>query len=134
MPQLDTVTFSTQIFWFCLVFFTTFFVFLGFLLPEIKAALRARSFFLESSSTIAEHLSGGVEKTEAGFMSTFASLSDINSSIFKGYLLQAKSLRSGQIFLFSVYSATLRDLFQVEDYRKTLINVSESSQGMEQKG
>lgn len=134
MPQLDTVTFSTQIFWFCLVFFSTFFVFLGFLLPEIKASLRARSFFLESSSTIAEHLSGGVEKTEAGFLSTFASLSDLNSSVFKGYLLNLKSLRSGQLFLFTVYSVAIRELFQVEDYRKTLIQLSEGSQGMEQKG
>lgn len=43
MPQLDKLTFSSQVFWFFLIYFTLYFLFLRFILPTIAAALKYRS-------------------------------------------------------------------------------------------
>ena len=42
MPQLDILSFSSELIWFLLLFFVSFFIFLLFLLPNVYAVLRTR--------------------------------------------------------------------------------------------
>jgi hypothetical protein len=43
MPQLDTVTFFNQLFWFTLVFFGFYFFVLGTIIPKLTLVLKARA-------------------------------------------------------------------------------------------
>jgi hypothetical protein len=42
MPQLDILSFSSELIWFLLLFVVSFFIFLFFLLPNVYAVLRTR--------------------------------------------------------------------------------------------
>lgn len=48
MPQLDKVTFYSQIFWLIVVFFSLHYVFLKLILPTIAASLKYRNYVLSS--------------------------------------------------------------------------------------
>jgi hypothetical protein len=43
MPQLDTVTFFNQLFWFTVVFFGFYFFVLGTIIPKLTLVLKARA-------------------------------------------------------------------------------------------
>jgi len=43
MPQLDTVTFFNQLFWFTIVFFGFYFFVLGTIIPKLTLVLKARA-------------------------------------------------------------------------------------------
>jgi F0F1-type ATP synthase membrane subunit b/b' len=43
MPQLDTVTFFNQLFWFTLVFFGFYFFVLGTIIPKLTLVLKTRT-------------------------------------------------------------------------------------------
>jgi hypothetical protein len=55
MPQLDTVTFFNQLFWFTIVFFGFYFFVLGTIIPKLTLVLKARAKKLQQdmSSTAA---------------------------------------------------------------------------------
>jgi len=55
MPQLDTVTFFNQLFWFTLVFFGFYFFVLGTIIPKLTLVLKARTKKLQQdlSSSVA---------------------------------------------------------------------------------
>lgn len=62
MPQLDKVTFASQIFWLFLSFFTLYFVTTKWLLPVISTLLKVRTKYL---SKISSQVTSANEETEA---------------------------------------------------------------------
>jgi len=48
MPQLDILSFPSQLFWLCVVFFFGLFISLRYILPSVVAVLYGRKFFLST--------------------------------------------------------------------------------------
>lgn len=52
MPQLDKVTFYSQIFWLLIIFFSLHFVFLKTVLPKIASSLKYRNYIISSYTKV----------------------------------------------------------------------------------
>lgn len=86
MPQLDTVTFFNQLFWFTLVFFGFYLFVLGTVIPKLTLVLKARAKKLQqdmsSSAALkaeAASIAGSYDKKFV-FLSNFL-ISEINASL-----------------------------------------------------
>jgi F0F1-type ATP synthase membrane subunit b/b' len=64
MPQLDTATYLSQVFWLLLVFFVFYILVLQFILPKLSTILKVRSKKLNEGSHILEEMSS--ENKELG--------------------------------------------------------------------
>jgi hypothetical protein len=86
MPQLDTVTFFNQLFWFTLVFFGFYFFVLGTIIPKLTLVLKARAKKLQqdmsSSAALKAEAASIVGSYDKEFIALSGSLvSGINTSL-----------------------------------------------------
>jgi hypothetical protein len=86
MPQLDTVTFFNQLFWFTLVFFGFYFFVLGTIIPKLTLVLKARAKKLQqdmsSSAALKAEAASVVGSYDKEFIALSGSLvSGINASL-----------------------------------------------------
>jgi hypothetical protein len=86
MPQLDTVTFFNQLFWFTLVFFGFYFFVLGTIIPKLTLVLKARAKKLQqdmsSSAALKAEAASIVGSYDKEFIALSGSLvSGINASL-----------------------------------------------------
>jgi hypothetical protein len=86
MPQLDTLTFFNQLFWFTLVFFGFYFFVLGTIIPKLTLVLKARAKKLQqdmsSSAALKAEAASIVGSYDKEFIALSGSLvSGINTSL-----------------------------------------------------
>jgi hypothetical protein len=86
MPQLDTVTFFNQLFWFTIVFFGFYFFVLGTIIPKLTLVLKARAKKLQqdmsSSAALKAEATSIIESYDKEFIALSGSLmGGINTSL-----------------------------------------------------
>ena len=86
MPQLDTVTFFNQLFWFTIVFFGFYFFVLGTIIPKLTLVLKARAKKLQqdmsSSAALKAEATAIIESYDKEFIALSGSLmGGINASL-----------------------------------------------------
>jgi hypothetical protein len=86
MPQLDTVTFFNQLFWFTLVFFGFYFFVLGTIIPKLTLVLKARAKKLQqdmsSSAAMKAEAASAMGSYDKEFITLSGSLvSGVNTSL-----------------------------------------------------
>jgi hypothetical protein len=86
MPQLDTVTFFNQLFWFTIVFFGFYFFVLGTIIPKVTLVLKARAKKLQqdmsSSAALKAEAASTMESYDKEFITLAGSLvGGINTSL-----------------------------------------------------
>jgi len=86
MPQLDTVTFFNQLFWFTVVFFGFYFFVLGTIIPKLTLVLKARAKKLQqdmsSSAALKAEASAIMGSYDKEFIALSSSLvSGVNTSL-----------------------------------------------------
>jgi hypothetical protein len=75
MPQLDTVTFFNQLFWFTLVFFGFYFFVLGTIIPKLTLVLKARSKKLQQDVSSSAALKAEATSITGSYDKEFIALS-----------------------------------------------------------
>jgi hypothetical protein len=75
MPQLDTVTFFNQLFWFTLVFFGFYFFVLGTIIPKLTLVLKARAKKLQQDMSSSAALKAEAASTKGSYDKEFIALS-----------------------------------------------------------
>lgn len=117
MPQLDTVTFFNQLFWFTLVFFGFYFFVLGTIIPKLTLVLKARAKKLQqdmsSSAALKAEASAIMGSYDKEFIALSGSIvSGVNTSLEarSGWLAAGDKLSPRQAVLPS-YMNSLVQLF-----------------------
>jgi hypothetical protein len=117
MPQLDTVTFFNQLFWFTLVFFGFYFFVLGTIIPKLTLVLKARAKKLQqdmsSSAALKAEASAIMGSYDKEFITLSGSIvSGVNTSLEarSGWLAAGDKLSPRQTVLPS-YMNSLVQLF-----------------------
>lgn len=77
MPQLDTVTFFNQLFWFTIVFFGFYFFVLGTIIPRLAFVLKVRAKKLQQDLFAAAALKAETASTLESYDKEFSSLSGL---------------------------------------------------------
>jgi F0F1-type ATP synthase membrane subunit b/b' len=75
MPQLDTVTFFNQLFWFTLVFFGFYFFVLGTIIPKLTLVLKARAKKLQQDMSSSAALKAEAASIMGSYDKEFIALS-----------------------------------------------------------
>jgi hypothetical protein len=117
MPQLDTVTFFNQLFWFTLVFFGFYFFVLGTIIPKLTLVLKTRTKKLQqdmsSSAALKAEASAIMGSYDKEFITLSGSIvSGVNTSLEarSGWLAAGDKLSPRQTVLPS-YMNSLVQLF-----------------------
>lgn len=77
MPQFDTITFFTQIFWLMIIFFGFYFITLRIFVPEIAAVLKTRKKKLAIGTGGLSHFNNELNEVEATTGLILQSSSDV---------------------------------------------------------
>jgi hypothetical protein len=93
MSQFDKITFASQLFWFTVFFFSSYFVIIWFVLPQIYSSLRVREWRLSVLDKEVKHLE--------------------NELFLWSYLVNSKLYKSAveRLLLFFSESGSRRDLY-----------------------
>jgi hypothetical protein len=75
MPQLDTVTFFNQLFWFTLVFFGFYFFVLGTIIPKLTLVLKTRTKKLQQDMSSSAALKAEAASIMGSYDKEFIALS-----------------------------------------------------------
>jgi hypothetical protein len=115
MPQLDTVTFFNQLFWFTLVFFGFYFFVLGTIIPKLTLVLKARAKKLQqdmsSSAALKAEASAIMGSYDKEFITLSGSIvSGVNTSLEarSGWLAAGDKLSPRQTVLPSYMNALVQ--------------------------
>jgi hypothetical protein len=117
MPQLDTVTFFNQLFWFTLVFFGFYFFVLGTIIPKLTLVLKTRTKKLQQDMSSSAALKAEAASIMGSYDKEFIALSGslvsgVNTSLEarSGWLAAGDKLSPRQTVLPS-YMNSLVQLF-----------------------
>jgi hypothetical protein len=117
MPQLDTVTFFNQLFWFTIVFFGFYFFVLGTIIPKLTLVLKARAKKLQQDMSSSAVLKAEATSIMGSYDKEFITLSGsivsgVNTSLEarSGWLAAGDKLSPRQAVLPS-YMNSLVQLF-----------------------
>lgn len=120
MPQLDLLTFTSQMFWFTLVFLGFYLIIMRYLLPTLSTLLKIRSKTLTASSKQVNSL----EKEESSVISSFET-NIINTLVETRQLLTTSTQQSTDWFNNSLKETNEKMLLKVnQEYINTLYQIS----------
>lgn len=119
MPQLDKLTFASQVFWLLISFFGLHYLLLRYILPTVAATLKYRHHLLTSVSSAREGLNSGASVDVLGLRKDIFSRS---SDLFQSHITFYKTLSKNLVERLSKVIASKLFNTSVKQYWSNLMS------------